>query len=141
MSNVLQMACRFLVFFFAKASDRAHVVVVLAFLPGLLGCLFACVPLDVLCTRVSGCLYEQQHSIITIEPQNIILPFTFASYPFGSLSISAAASPFSGSEGLGYRRRWGRKASKMLIMLYMGDQVWLMTSRHTEPELSCPLCQ
>jgi len=27
------------------------------------------------------------------------------------------------------------KTSKILIMSYMGDQVWLMTSRHTEPEL------
>jgi hypothetical protein len=27
------------------------------------------------------------------------------------------------------------KTSKMLIMSYMGDHVWLMTSRHTEPEL------
>lgn len=28
------------------------------------------------------------------------------------------------------------KTSKMLIMSYMGDHVWLMTSRQTEPELS-----
>lgn len=47
----------------------------------------------------------------------------------------AAASPFRGSVGLGYRRSWGRKTSKMLIMSNMGDQVWLITSRQTEPEL------
>lgn len=49
--------------------------------------------------------------------------------------MSAAASPLSGSEGFGYRKRWGRKASNMLIISYMGDQVWLMTSRQTEPDL------
>ena len=62
-------------------------------------------------------------------------PLTLISYPFGSRIISAAASPFSGSVGLGYRRSCGRKTSKMLIMSYMGDQVWLMTSRQTLPDL------
>lgn len=47
----------------------------------------------------------------------------------------AAASPFNGSDGLGYRSNCGRKTSKMLIISYMGDQVWLMTSRQTDPEL------
>lgn len=28
------------------------------------------------------------------------------------------------------------KTSKMLIISYMGDHVWLMTSRHTDPELA-----
>lgn len=27
------------------------------------------------------------------------------------------------------------KTSKMLIMSYIGDHVWLITSRHTEPDL------
>lgn len=47
----------------------------------------------------------------------------------------AAASPLRGSDGFGYRRSWGRKTSKMLIISYIGDQVWLMTSRHTDPDL------
>lgn len=47
----------------------------------------------------------------------------------------AAASPFSGSVGLGYRRSCGRKLSKMLIMSNMGDHVWFITSRQTDPEL------
>ena len=49
---------------------------------------------------------------------------------------NAAASPFRGSVGFGYRRSWGRKTSKILIISNMGDQVWLMTSRHTEPDLT-----
>lgn len=48
---------------------------------------------------------------------------------------SAAASPFRGSVGFGYRRSCGKKTSKMLIMSNIGDQVWLMTSRQTDPEL------
>jgi len=49
---------------------------------------------------------------------------------------SAAASPLRGSVGFGYRSSCGMKTSKMLIMSYMGDHVWLMTSRQTEPELA-----
>lgn len=30
---------------------------------------------------------------------------------------------------------WGTKTSNMLIMSYIGDQVWLITSRQTDPEL------
>lgn len=48
---------------------------------------------------------------------------------------NAAASPFSGSVGFGYRRSCGRKTSNMLIMSNIGDQVWLITSRQTDPDL------
>lgn len=64
------------------------------------------------------------------------VPRTLDSYPLGSLSINAAASPLRGSEGFGYRRRCGRKASNMFIMSYIGDQVWLITSRQTDPDLT-----
>jgi hypothetical protein len=47
----------------------------------------------------------------------------------------AAASPFKGSVGLGYRSSCGRKTSKILIISNMGDQVWLMTSKQTDPDL------
>ncbi len=48
---------------------------------------------------------------------------------------NAAASPFKGSVGFGYRKSCGRKTSKMLIISNIGDQVWLITSRQTEPDL------
>src|SRR5690606_68968 len=48
---------------------------------------------------------------------------------------SAAASPFSGSVGFGYRSSCGRQTSKMLIMSNIGDHVWFMTSRQTDPDL------
>jgi hypothetical protein len=60
---------------------------------------------------------------------------TLSSYAFGSRSSMAAASPLSGSDGFGYRSSCGRKTSKMLIMSYIGDHVWLMTSRQTLPLL------
>jgi hypothetical protein len=70
---------------------------------------------------------------------------TFCSYAFGSRRKRTAASPFRGSEALGYLSNCGRKISKILMasMLtgplpgipYVGDQVWLMTSRQTDPLL------
>lgn len=73
--------------------------------------------------------------IVGKENKRFDKPRTLFSQFFGSRMINAAASPFSGSAGLGYRNNCGRKTSKMLIMSYMGDQVWLMTSRQTDPEL------
>lgn len=52
---------------------------------------------------------------------------------------SAAASPFSGSAAFGYRRSCGRNVSKMLTMSNIGDHVWLITSRQTEPDSSSML--
>lgn len=60
-----------------------------------------------------------------------ILSLYFCSY----LIWSWAASGFSGSDGFGYSKSYGRKTSKMLMRSYIGDHVWLMTSRHTDPEL------
>ena len=59
----------------------------------------------------------------------------FSLYLFSYRSYSWAASGFRGSVGLGYSSSWGKKISKMLIKSYMGDQVWLITSRQTEPDL------
>ena len=39
-------------------------------------------------------------------------PLTLALYACGSRISSAAASPFSGSVGLGYSNSWGRNVSK-----------------------------
>lgn len=55
-SYIIQTTCWLLVLFLAKARHRAHGIVILAFGTGLLGCLFACVPLDVLCSQQSVCL-------------------------------------------------------------------------------------
>lgn len=54
-----------------------------------------------------------------------------------SLSINEAASGFRGSLGLGYWSNCGMKTSNTFIRSNMGDHAWLMTSRHTEPELEC----
>lgn len=66
-------------------------------------------------------------------------PLTLASYALGSLSNNAAASPFKGSAAFGYRSNCGRNVSKMLTMSNMGDHVWLITSRQTEPDNSSML--
>lgn len=46
-----------------------------------------------------------------------------------------AASELSGSLGFGYIRSWGRKMLNTLMSSYIGDHVWLMTSRQTVPDL------
>lgn len=43
-----------------------------------------------------------------------LIPFTLWSYVARSRIIRAAASPFNGSDGLGYRRSCGRNTSKTL---------------------------
>jgi hypothetical protein len=48
--------------------------------------------------------------------ERVDAPLTLMSYSFGCRMSSAAASPFRGSFGFGYRSSWGRKTSKMLIM-------------------------
>ena len=45
-----------------------------------------------------------------------------------------AASLLRGSDSFGYFKSCGRKISKIFTRLYIGLQVWLMTSRQTEPE-------
>lgn len=50
------------------------------------------------------------------------LPFTLASYSFGWRISRAAASPFRGSFGFGYRSSWGRKVSKIFIISRFNDQ-------------------
>ena len=60
---------------------------------------------------------------------------TFSVYAFSSFINNLAASLFKGSFGLGYSNNCGRKMEKMLTRSYMGDQVWLITSRQTLPEL------
>lgn len=47
----------------------------------------------------------------------------------------AAASPLSGSVGLGYSSSCGRNTSNTFTRSNMGLHVWLMTSKHTEPAL------
>lgn len=64
LSKILQMPCRFLILLLAKASYRAHVIVFLALLPGFLGCLFACVSLDVLYFGISERPTTQKPNIL-----------------------------------------------------------------------------
>lgn len=45
-----------------------------------------------------------------------MLPLTLISYLGGSLINKAAASPFRGSVGLGYRSNWGRNTSNIFII-------------------------
>jgi hypothetical protein len=49
-------------------------------------------------------------------------PLTLLLYSSGSLISSAAASPLSGSVGLGYRSSCGRKTSNTLIKSAVGDR-------------------
>ena len=51
-------------------------------------------------------------------------PLTFFLYVSGSLISSAAASPFSGSVGLGYSSSWGRNTSKTFTR--SADQCYAM---------------
>src|SRR3990167_1919785 len=60
---------------------------------------------------------------------------TFRSYSTGLVFSKLAASMLSGSEGFGYVRSCGRKLSKMFTSSYIGDQVWLMTSKQMDPDL------
>lgn len=49
--------------------------------------------------------------------------------------IKWAASPFSGSDGFGYIRSCGRNTSNTFFNSYIGDHVWLITSKQTLPDL------
>lgn len=60
-------------------------------------------------------------------------------YLSGSRSSNDAASPFNGSSGLGYRRSCGRNMSNTFTRSNIGLQVWLITSRHTDPDRSSTL--
>ena len=83
----------------------------------------------------SGPTCQLENFLLHSSSNRAQLPLTLTSYVFGSRIRSAAASPFRGSVGFGYRRSCGRKTSNILIMSNMGDQVWLITSRQTDPEL------
>ena len=61
--------------------------------------------------------------------------FTLELYCSVLFICSWAASAFRGSDGLGYNKSYGRKTSKMLTRSYIGDHAWLITSKHTEPDL------
>src|SRR5258707_14649035 len=86
-----------------------HILIVffLLFYPSLVSRLFGCIPLHVLYTlRFSYCKNQMtKHA-----------PLTLCSYSFGKRMSRAAASPFSGSLGLGYRNSCGKNTSKMLII-------------------------
>lgn len=99
-------------FSIADTSNVAHflVLLVLGLIVGRsVGCCLGCESLDVLCnsggrhTRMGGMMERY-------------IPLTFASYSLGWRISSAAASPFNGSLGLGYRKSCGKKTSKMLII-------------------------
>jgi hypothetical protein len=61
--------------------------------------------------------------------------FTFSWYPYSSFNRSRAASGFKGSLGLGYNKSYGKKIWNTFNKSNIGDQVWLITSRQTEPDL------
>lgn len=78
------------------------------------------------------CLRMQQHtSLQTLnmsQPNEyeIQAPFTLSLYLSGSFSNNAAASPLSGSVGLGYNSSWGRKDSKILTKSeYQWIPLWM----------------
>jgi len=64
------------------------------------------------------CTYSACHVSEPAETpgQTKLVPFTLCSYSFGWRMSSAAASPFSGSLGLGYRNNCGKNTSKMFII-------------------------
>lgn len=84
----------------AHATNLTHllvrVIVVFAVCKGIRG-LFSCKPLDVFWSADSA-------SVIIVNFARVNnAPFTFASYSFGWRIKRAAASPFNGSLGFGYR--------------------------------------
>lgn len=110
----------------AKAPDVAHLLV-LVFLVGpcFVGLFLCRVPLHVLC-RACASPYRISFEGRVEEGWEEVMdgPLTLASYVLGSRSINDAASPFKGSLGLGYRKSWGRKTSKMLMRSNIGDHVY-----------------
>ena len=57
--------------------------------------------------------YTAELSVLFICCYN--LPLTFLLYSSGLCNNRAAASPFKGSEGLGYRSSWGKNDSNILV--------------------------